>query len=736
MKTQLISAIAIIMLFIFPKVNFAQLPDLGAASGFVLYTAGGAFNAEIADISVVTGDVGTNAGAFFGFPPGTLTGQKHVADAVTAQAAIDVASAYNQLSALTCGSVITTTLGNGQVLAPKIYCLGAASTLNGDLTLDGQNDPNAIFIFKINGAFATGNFTNVLLINSASLCNVYWQINGAYTLGGYSVFRGNVIANGAIHLLQDSELYGRALSTAGAIDLHNNIVTIGFPLTASTTWNGSANAEWYNPTNWSDGVPGSNTPVTIPSGLTNYPTITSPAVCQNITIASGASLLDNGSLTVSGTATVQRLITGSSGAWHFLSSPVSSQAIDPAFIATPSTSYDFFTWFEPARTWVNFKNSTVFPTWDYANGSADFLVGRGYLVEYSGTNHTKQFQGNLNNGTISVTLSKSGTGSFAAYNLVGNPYPSAIDWKAADGWTRTSLVANSEGGFDLSIWNDAEGNYGVYNSANLDPNGTHGVSQYIAACQGFMVKAASPGNLIMNDGIRVHSNQEYLKLSNEIPNIFRMKASGSGNTYSDEIVIEFGHQTDISGDEKMYGFYKTAPSLYIVKPTGNYSIDFRGEFVPMTVPVSFIAGIDGHYTLTASQLESFSSTINIALEDLQTGMIQNLMLNPVYTFTASENDDTARFLIHFGGTFNVKEKGRKESLSIYSSGNTVYIDNKSGDLQGKVMVYNMIGQRLICRQLSTNPVTKITLGKGSGCFLIKVITDGDIYSAKVAINQE
>ena len=84
----------------------------------------------------------------------------------------------------------------------------------------------------------------------------------------------------------------------------------------------------------------------------------------------------------------------------------------------------------------------------------------------------------------------------------------------------------------------------------------------------------------------------------------------------------------------------------------------------------------------------------------------------------------------------MKEKGRKESLSIYSSGNTVYIDNKSGDLQGKVMVYNMIGQRLICRQLSTNPVTKITLGKGSGCFLIKVITDGDIYSAKVAINQE
>ena len=98
------------------------------------------------------GDIGTNVGAFTDFPPGTVIGQIHTADAVSAQAATDVGLAYSQLVGLTCGGVIGTTLGGGQILTPKIYCLGAASSLTGDLILDGQGDPGSIFIFQIDGA--------------------------------------------------------------------------------------------------------------------------------------------------------------------------------------------------------------------------------------------------------------------------------------------------------------------------------------------------------------------------------------------------------------------------------------------------------------------------------------------------------------------------------------------------------------------------------------------------------
>ena len=232
---------------------------------------------------------------------------------------------------------------------------------------------------------------------------------------------------------------------------------------------------------------------------------------------------------------------------------MASQAINPAFTAPTAANYDFFAWYEPTSTWVNFKNTTAAPTWNDANGSTDFTVGKGYLVEYLGTDLTKQFQGNLNTGTVSYPLSNSGSGTYIAFNLAGNPYPSAIDWKASSGWTRGSLVLNS-GGYDMSIWNDAVGNYGSFNSAGS--SGNNGVTQYIPAAQGFMVKAASAGTLGMDNGIRVHDNQAWLKSTDEIANILRLKASGNVNSYSDEIVIEFGHQDATGGAEKMFGFLR------------------------------------------------------------------------------------------------------------------------------------------------------------------------------------
>ncbi len=222
MKTPI--TLLFILFFLIPKLTYGQAPDLGTTAGFAAFTAVGAFDALGA--SVVTGDVGTNVGAFTGFPPGVLIGSIHVADPISAQAAIDVASAYSDLVSIPCVTVLGVTLGSGQILTPDVYCTGAATTLNGDLILDAQGDPNAIFIFQMDGAFSTGVGANIVLINSAMLCNVYWQVNGVFQLGDLSNFQGTVIANGAIHLLEGASVLGRVLSTSGAIDLHNNVVTV------------------------------------------------------------------------------------------------------------------------------------------------------------------------------------------------------------------------------------------------------------------------------------------------------------------------------------------------------------------------------------------------------------------------------------------------------------------------------------------------------------------------------
>lgn len=225
MKKNLPNVVITLALILFSTAIFAQVaPVLGTTSSFAFFTKTGAISNT--GSSSVTGDIGSNSVAVTGFPPGVVAGTIHnPPDAVLAQAALDVVTAYSDLSAIACGITIGTTLGNNQVLDPGVYCQSAASILNGDLTLDGGGDPNALFIIKIGGALITNANSKVILTNSASLCNVYWQITGQVDLAG-TVFRGTIVAQGAINLSDGSSLEGRGLSTGGAINLNNNAVTI------------------------------------------------------------------------------------------------------------------------------------------------------------------------------------------------------------------------------------------------------------------------------------------------------------------------------------------------------------------------------------------------------------------------------------------------------------------------------------------------------------------------------
>ena len=227
MKTLLINVLTLFFLFLIPTINFGQTPDLGATSSFALFTGNGAFN-ELGTSSTVVGDVGTNVGAFNAFPPGALTGDKYEPGSPTAiQAAADVTDLYNYLAGLPPTNILPSpTLGGGQILTAGIHSIGTLASMNGILTLNGENDPNALFIIQIGGAFSTGVSASVVLTNLASPKNVYWQINGAFTLGDFSTFKGNIVAFNAISLLESSSLEGRGLSVGGAISLHNNSVLL------------------------------------------------------------------------------------------------------------------------------------------------------------------------------------------------------------------------------------------------------------------------------------------------------------------------------------------------------------------------------------------------------------------------------------------------------------------------------------------------------------------------------
>jgi hypothetical protein len=222
MKNKLLLSIATIALLSFSNSTFAQAPVLGTAADFVLFSSNGAVTNT--GISHLTGNVGTNSGSSTGF--GNVNGGMHDGDGTSAQCSADLLIAYNQLNAAVPTAFPAPLLGNGQILTPGVYSISSAATLNLNLTLNALADPNAVFIFQIQGSFSTNADAKIKLMNGALACNVFWKVEGLVSMAAGTKMRGTIIANNAaINMNTGDTLEGRAFSTNGAVTLDG---TLGF----------------------------------------------------------------------------------------------------------------------------------------------------------------------------------------------------------------------------------------------------------------------------------------------------------------------------------------------------------------------------------------------------------------------------------------------------------------------------------------------------------------------------
>jgi hypothetical protein len=216
MKTNLLNTIAAMALLFLPNVNFAQAPSLGTAAGFVLFSSNGAVSNT--GISQITGNVGTNNGSSVAF--GNVNGVMNDQNGVSAQCATDVLAAYNQLNGTVATFFPAPLLGNGASLNAGVYSIGSAATLNLELILNGQGNPNAVFIFKIQGPLSTNAGSRIKLINGALACNVFWKVEGLVTMAAGCHMKGTIVANNAaINTNTGDTLEGRAFSTTGAVSV-------------------------------------------------------------------------------------------------------------------------------------------------------------------------------------------------------------------------------------------------------------------------------------------------------------------------------------------------------------------------------------------------------------------------------------------------------------------------------------------------------------------------------------
>ena len=201
-----------------PLALSAQAPvGLGTAGNFAVLAGSTVTNTGP---SVISGSVGLAPGsAVTGFPPGiVIAGTTQVANGVALQAKNDLVTAYNDAAGRSSTATVSGDLA-GRTLTPGVYTSASSLGLSGQLTLDAQGNPSAVFVFQAGSSLIVGSGSEINLIGGAQACNVYWQVGSSATIGTSSAFVGNILALTSITMTTGATLQGSALARNGAVTL-------------------------------------------------------------------------------------------------------------------------------------------------------------------------------------------------------------------------------------------------------------------------------------------------------------------------------------------------------------------------------------------------------------------------------------------------------------------------------------------------------------------------------------
>ena len=202
---------------------------LGAAANFAVLAAAAVTNTSTP--TMITGDVGLWPGtSMTNFPPGIVNGTIHVNDTTAQAGEAALAIAYNDAAGRV--GAFTPAVGNvgGLTFTPGLYRSDTSTEISGggDLTLDAQGDPNAVFIFQIGSTLTTSSGFGITLKGGAQPSQIFWQVGSSATIGTGTHFAGNILANTSITLVSGAVLEGRALAGAadltGAVTMDDNTV--------------------------------------------------------------------------------------------------------------------------------------------------------------------------------------------------------------------------------------------------------------------------------------------------------------------------------------------------------------------------------------------------------------------------------------------------------------------------------------------------------------------------------
>lgn len=521
------------------------------------------------------------------------------------------------------------------------------------------------------------------------------------------------------------------------------------PWSDSNTW-----LEYVFPGIWNNtaNTPTGASTVTIRSGHTVTRT-SALAVSGNLTIAPGGDLdmtgyilsgsgtmkiesdaTGTGELISNGTPTmtVQRYIDPSTDtSWHQIGVPVGS-ATAQAVYQDHSPDVWMLKWYAyetPAQTWQFITDE---------NESLNQLVG--YMVAGDGT-FTIDWNGQIKTTDVYQSLPANFLPA-DAYLLFGNPYTSSIQVFAAGDSLGPNFV-NS-----IWVWDPSSSNYTSYQM------GTGGTNPgIVAAGQSMFVQIidnTTSSSFSLSAANRVFSSTDnFLKKGGNLLNwdddygigTYAMFKVVDGNS-KDAGFVNFG-DSGTEGFEDGYDGTKKfgdadAPQMYFVQGDLELTTDYLktlNEGEEYTVQLNLEAAVDGVHILAAN-LNSLPDT-KVTLEDLKTGSFHDFNKEEQYSFTASPQDNPARFLVHFlYSPTGIDESidTNSNEISIYAYNKYVYLVNmESGSIQSEIHIYDLLGREIYNSNQSLNGTSKIPVNVSNSYLIVKVISDNDVTTQKIFV---
>ena len=468
----------------------------------------------------------------------------------------------------------------------------------------------------------------------------------------------------------------------------------------------------------------------------------------NITLnssATGTALIDgSGTGQVTGNVTMQRYLPTSFG-YKYLSSPFQA--------ATVNELGDDMNLAASFPSVYRYDESRVGSGWvSYINPVNLLNPMQGYSVNFYSSPivaNTVDITGTVNNGPLSVTLFNNNRTYTQGFNLVGNPYPSPINWDAA-GWTKTN-IDNALYFFKASLTDQYGGTYSSYvNGISSD-----GIANaIIPSMQGFFIHVSNgtypvTGVLGFTNSVRVtNPAPPFFKSAKASPVLLvRISATYSDDPASEDPAVVYFDENgtedlDYSLDAlKLFNTDLTIPNIYSVT-SSNIRLSISALPLMTTssyvVPLGLKANRDGTVVIKLKDAEEGLATGGIFLTDAVTGAKQDLLGGNQYSVSLVKGEYLNRFWLNFGSvtTSLPKNPAGEKMFSVYTTGGIVkaVINRLSGE-KGDITIYNILGQPVFTARITETGNFEFTPSINNGIYIVTFVSGNERFSQKLLIGK-